>query len=376
VRATGVAAAHEEAAAALRACAAAGEQAQASWRLAESLERQDAAERAARVSAALAGVFVVPYEVDGSPLRRQARRLAADSHAQADAAHGQAAAALRALAAAGTDDARLTDDAPLSAAQQATGLGRGAVDAVWGAATTLAGFSLPRLVADPEGWGEAWQDVGEGIVYAAEHPGEAGRALVGWDLLSSGRYGEWAGGFLPDLVGGALSGGALPAGRRATDLSRQLRELSDDVDDLERLDGRSAPKHVDAGGPVQPRPGASLPGRYPRFIADLAPERRRHILVGDPPPRTGGGHRFGAGRGKSEFPESWSDDDIVERVMQTAMQPQTARQQPDRPTLVAHAEHAGICVRAVVDRGGRIVTAHPLKGRQAAAGCPTTRSAT
>jgi hypothetical protein len=39
--------------------------------------------------------------------------------------------------------------------------------------------------------------------------------------------------------------------------------------------------------------------------------RRTHILSGD---ETGGGHRFGAGRGKSEFPRDWPDDRIIEAI--------------------------------------------------------------
>lgn len=48
-------------------------------------------------------------------------------------------------------------------------------------------------------------------------------------------------------------------------------------------------------------------------------ERRRHILEGDV---TGGGHRSGTGRpGKSEFPPSWMDDQIIRAAMDVAAQP-------------------------------------------------------
>jgi Bacterial EndoU nuclease len=49
---------------------------------------------------------------------------------------------------------------------------------------------------------------------------------------------------------------------------------------------------------------------------DLAtPARRLHILEGDPPPSTHGGHRFGTGRsGKTEFPAWWTDERIIGRI--------------------------------------------------------------
>jgi hypothetical protein len=47
----------------------------------------------------------------------------------------------------------------------------------------------------------------------------------------------------------------------------------------------------------------------------VSQQRRIHILDGD---STGGGHRSGAGKGKSEFPATWSDDQIVSAIEDVA----------------------------------------------------------
>ncbi|MCA1712730.1 MAG: EndoU domain-containing protein [Actinobacteria bacterium] len=103
-----------------------------------------------------------------------------------------------------------------------------------------------------------------------------------------------------------------------------------------------------------------LPDAFPRHIADLRPDRRRHILDGDGPNK-GGGHRPGVGKaGKTEFPADWTDDDIIRRVMQTAMRPD--RVEPSFGKFVALARHDGVTVRVVVRADGHVWTAYPLPG--------------
>lgn len=47
----------------------------------------------------------------------------------------------------------------------------------------------------------------------------------------------------------------------------------------------------------------------------VSPARRTHILDGD---ASGGGHRFGAGKGRSEFPAAWTDDEIIDEIEDVA----------------------------------------------------------
>lgn len=336
-----VAAAHAQATDVLRSCAYAVEEAQATLAQAAAFEVQDV-ER--RERAAARGALVGPY--DDAGLLRHAQALREDAQAQADRACSRAAAELRALA---------QRDAPgLSARDQLVGIGRGAYDAVRGSVDLVHG-----LLRDPRGTAGG---VVEGLDHARSHPREAAVAATGWDVLQQGRYGEWAGGFLPDLLTAVFSGGAVPAGRRAADLGRRLS-------DLEQRERAVPARSPVPGGRVSPRPGAVMTPRYPKTIRAFSPERQRHVLVGDPPPKTGGGHAFGAGRGKSEFPESWTHELIVRRVMDTAMRPMSSRDQDGRPNLLAYAEHDGVCVQVAVSPKGKVVTGYPVTGEVAAAGC-------
>jgi uncharacterized protein YukE len=338
---------HLEAAEVLLTCAARLDEAQATWQRAEGLERQDAMERAAGAARG-----ELPALHDAGPLREQARRLADEAQGEADEALARAAARLRELA------GRAPVESGLSARDQVSGFGRGAVEAISGSVSAVAGLSLPRMLADPAGWLEQVRGLRDGAAYAVAHPREALEAAAGWDLLREGRFGEWSGALAPDLLGAAFTGGGLPVARRGADLADDLGDLTEDVDDLQRVHGRSF--DANAGGPVQPRPGAHLPHGYVTVIRDLTPERRTHILDGD---RSGGGHRAGTGhRCKTEFPADWSDDEVIRRVMETARRPQSAIWQAKRDTFFVTAEHAGVIVTAIVNKHGEVRTGYPRKG--------------
>lgn len=334
-----------EAADALRACAAQLDEAHARWETAERLERLDAIEQLTSPEADLA-------------LRRQSQRTAAEAVEIADEAVRRAAAALRELA------HERTPDPAAWLGTQLVGVGRGAVDSVWGSVVALAELSVPRALADPAGWREDAQALGEGAAYAVDHPGEALKALAGWETLEDGRYGEWLGGLLPDALAGLASGGALPFARRGAETAEELAELAEDVDDLQRVhDAPVVRPPSGTGGPSRVDP--SVPGaeHLPSVIQDLTPERRRHILDGDPPTPSGklpGGHRNGTGRaGKTEFPAEWDDDTIIDIVMDTAMHPSEVQASGTR--VYAFAEHDGVRVQVVLESDGRVVTAFPLE---------------
>lgn len=344
---------HREAAEALLTCASRLDEAQATWQRAEALERQDAMERA---TAAARGGF--PDLRDAGPLRQQARRLADEAYTESEQALARAAGRLHELA----------DAAPaasgLSALDQVRGFGRGAVEAISGSVSAVAGLSLPRMLADPDGWLEQVRGLRDGSAYAVTHPREALEAAAGWDLLREGRFGEWGGALAPDLLGAVFTGGGLPAARRGADLADDLGDLAEDVDDLQRVHGRSFDSN--AGGPVQPRPGMPLPHGYVKVIRDLTPERRTHILDGDPPHvrgGRGGGHRHGTGKsGKTEFPAHWPDDDIISRVMETARSPRSGLVHPRYKTFNVMADYDGVTIVVSVSRAGSVITAYPLPG--------------
>lgn len=174
----------------LKACARRLDEAQELQDRSASLRRQDEAERAA---AAGRGSFVSPYAALDSPLLGQAERLEGEARHTADEAVARASQQLRELA----ERAPLDRARGLTAADQLAGFFRGAVDATWSSVVTAAELSTPRMLLDPEGWREHARSVGDGVAYAAQHPGSAARSLVGWDELEQGRYGEWAGGLRP-----------------------------------------------------------------------------------------------------------------------------------------------------------------------------------
>lgn len=83
---------------------------------------------------------------------------------------------------------------------------------------------------------------------------------------------------------------------------------------------------------------------------------RVHILDGD---AAGGGHRFGAGKNKTEFPQGWSDDEIIQAIEAVANDPASAEQ----PVAVG-VKRAGarnrVLIVVVVDLGsGEILTGYP-----------------
>ncbi|MBA3676737.1 MAG: EndoU domain-containing protein [Sphingosinicella sp.] len=88
---------------------------------------------------------------------------------------------------------------------------------------------------------------------------------------------------------------------------------------------------------------------------DLTDDKGKdHILNGD---ETGGGHRAGTGRpGKSEFPSTWSDQDILEAISDVATDP-TADRKVEGGRNISEDTRNGVDIRTV-DDGGRIVTGY------------------
>ena len=95
----------------------------------------------------------------------------------------------------------------------------------------------------------------------------------------------------------------------------------------------------------------------------LTEHRRTHILVGS---ETGGGHRFGAGQpGKTEFPQSWNDDKIIETVIRIANDQNLPMRQSGKRYWLRMGEAEGLQIRVVLDRErGEIITGYPVEARK------------
>lgn len=270
-----------------------------------------------------------------------AQRLRADAEAAAEVTLHRAAAELRQLSAAGrTQRSQL----------------RGFADGLWGVLSDTAkqAWNLnPQLIAvHPKAWWSTLTGEAAGALQVAEHPRRAAAAALGLDQLRDHAYGEWAGTMLGMAVTGFDTGGA---GRAASVARRLEREAL-----LVAEDGSWTVRRVSTlGGDVRPRRGLSLPAGFPSRIRDVMPSRIGHILVGD---GKGGGHRPGTGKvGKTEFPARWTDDDIIRRVMQTAMKP--SRIEPGRRgNRLCIARHDGVDVVAVVAPDGSVISGYPQPG--------------
>lgn len=89
----------------------------------------------------------------------------------------------------------------------------------------------------------------------------------------------------------------------------------------------------------------------------IDPKGEAHILGGD---ATGGGHRFGTGiPGKSEFPQSWSDEKIAGEISDVATDPSSSRAPAGRGRSIVRGTRDGIDIEVIVEPGGRIVTGYP-----------------
>ena len=89
-------------------------------------------------------------------------------------------------------------------------------------------------------------------------------------------------------------------------------------------------------------------------------DRARHILDGE---GRSGGHRYGTGTpGKTEFPASWSDDDILEAIRQVAGTGTVDRPAHRDGDLVVVGEVNGVTIEVVVQPNGEVRTGYPLSG--------------
>jgi hypothetical protein len=89
-------------------------------------------------------------------------------------------------------------------------------------------------------------------------------------------------------------------------------------------------------------------------------DRARHILDGE---GRSGGHRYGTGiPGKTEFPSSWSDADILEAIRQVAGNGTVDRPAHRGGDLVIVGAVNGVTIEVVVQPNGEVRTAYPLSG--------------
>lgn len=96
---------------------------------------------------------------------------------------------------------------------------------------------------------------------------------------------------------------------------------------------------------------------------NINPGRRVHILDGDGD-GVGGGHAPGTGLpNKTEFPDRWEDDVIIDQVVDVARNPDQPPIQQDNDRWVARGTRDGVDIEVVINPDGTIWTAYPTGGR-------------
>lgn len=82
-----------------------------------------------------------------------------------------------------------------------------------------------------------------------------------------------------------------------------------------------------------------------------------HILVGN---AKGGGHRHGAGWGKSEFPSGWSDAEILTRIEEVANDAASISTSARLGRLRIIGTRNGVKITVIADPGNwAVITGYP-----------------
>lgn len=119
---------------------------------------------------------------------------------------------------------------------------------------------------------------------------------------------------------------------------------------------------------------ASLEGVFSVNNGDVqvSDKVRVHILQGD---KRGGGHKFGLGKAcKSEFPKSWTDDEVIDTIQIIAANDNLKWRKQTNGYYMAEDTIDSVRVRVVLDRKrDDVVTAYPINTKRNA--CPPRKPA-
>jgi hypothetical protein len=187
------------------------------------------------------------------------------------------------------------------------GFGKGVGEGVVGigeGGLMLYRLSAANYILDRDSSEQAWSDMERTVEFARENPGEFGKAVINWDDLSHGRYGEWLGNLAPDAALAfftAGSGTVATRGVRAADTAgdvAQAARTADRVGDAAPGGGASRAAHLTdlrtqaAGAGVEvPHSGMLVERTYGQSLLD-----------------------DGTMGGSGPFGESWAPAGTIERL--------------------------------------------------------------
>ncbi|RSK32082.1 hypothetical protein EJA01_12660 [Rhodovulum iodosum] len=189
---------------------------------------------------------------------------------------------------------------------------------------------------------------------------DAGRLVIDEGSLSQG----WAEVF-PGLTEDERRLGQLP-GFTPERIEQWLETYPAEVLGLPNHTGSPAVEDPTGNTISTPIPDAAGPNvvtmENPHSIdsVSIPEDRARHILDGE---GRSGGHRYGTGiPGKTEFPATWSDNDILEAIRQVAGTGTVDRPAHRDGDLVVVGEVNGVTIEVVVQPNGEVRTGYPLSG--------------
>jgi len=144
--------------------------------------------------------------------------------------------------------------------EQGIGFVRGVGEGVVGIGEGLAmlyRLSPANALLDTDSFLEQWSDLGRAAVYASQNPGEFVKAVVNWEDLSAGRYGEWLGNLAPDAVLAIGTAGAGTVASRGLRGAKALEDVAEVAPGAKRLEGaRPAVLPSPPAGRWVPEPGS------------------------------------------------------------------------------------------------------------------------
>jgi hypothetical protein len=129
-------------------------------------------------------------------------------------------------------------DAASWTGEQVVGVGKGIGEGVVGigeGGLMLYRLSFTNALIDRDSWEREWSNVGNAAEFALENPGEFGQAVINWEDLSEGRYGEWLGNLGPDAVLAVTTGGAGTVASRTARTVDTVGDVADAARDADRV---------------------------------------------------------------------------------------------------------------------------------------------
>jgi hypothetical protein len=128
-------------------------------------------------------------------------------------------------------------DAASWTGEQVVGVGKGIGEGVVGigeGGLMLYRLSLTNALIDRDSWEREWSNAGEAAQFAWENPGEFGQAVINWEDLSEGRYGEWLGNLGPDAVVAVATAGTGTVATRGLRGADTVGDVADAARDADR----------------------------------------------------------------------------------------------------------------------------------------------